>query len=425
MPEYLDDAQKQETRELWEGIFSEDSRSFVDYYYREKMKDNRVLAIREDGVLQAMLHQNPYLLAVGKWRWRVDYLVGVATRPEKRHQGYMRRLLTVMMAEMRAEKMPFCFLMPASEAIYLPFGFTFIFRQPKWRLRSSDSFSGGFARKQVLCKGGPENGEDYNRPGRSGYLGELARWMNQWLSARYQVYAVRDESYLKRLFLELASENGSFDVLMDRHGIAGMQAFWGIDEVEQRLLYGKEPYVEEEEDSAEPAIMARIITPEIFVKAVHLRSSEREDEKILRLWLEDPLIPENDGLWIWHLNHEMSWMERGENDKKWITKESADCGKLDGKQVVEKCEKTGRCKTSEIENGAKSAEISGETICERKGECAWDEHKHETECKCEWDLRMNIAEFTSWLFGYSVPAVVGEWDKVVEPLKGVFLDEVV
>ena len=38
---------------------------------------------------------------------------------------------------------------------------------------------------------------------------------------------------------------------------------------------------------------------------------------------------------------------------------------------------------------------------------------------------MSIAEFTSWLFGYSVPAVVGEWDKVVEPLKGVFLDEVV
>ena len=59
MPEYLDDAQKQETRELWEGIFSEDSRSFVDYYYREKMKDNRVLAIREDGVLQAMLHKGP------------------------------------------------------------------------------------------------------------------------------------------------------------------------------------------------------------------------------------------------------------------------------------------------------------------------------------------------------------------------------
>lgn len=420
MPEYLDDAQKQETRELWEGIFSEDSRSFVDYYYREKMKDNRVLAIREDGVLQAMLHQNPYLLAVGKWRWRVDYLVGVATRPEKRHQGYMRRLLTVMMAEMRTEKMPFCFLMPASEAIYLPFGFTFIFRQPKWRLRSlgsgSDSFSEGFARKQVLCKGDLNIGEDYSRPGRRGYLGELAKWMNQWLSVRYQVYAVRDEAYLRRLFLELASENGSFDVLMDRHGIAGMQAFWGIDEVEQRLLYGKEPYVEEEKDTEKPAIMARIITPEVFVKAIHLRSEEREDERAIRLYLEDPLIPENDGLWIWHLNHEMSWMERGENDKKWITEGSADCGKLDEKSIVEKCEKTGLCKTSGTKDSAKAAGISGETICE---------YKHKTECECEWDLCMSIAEFTSWLFGYSVPAVVGEWDKVVEPLKGVFLDEVV
>lgn len=415
MPEYLDDAQKQETRELWEGIFSEDSRSFVDYYYREKMKDNRVLAIREDGVLQAMLHQNPYLLAVGKWRWRVDYLVGVATRPEKRHQGYMTRLLTAMMAEMRAEKMPFCFLMPASEAIYLPFGFTFIFRQPKWRLRSSDSLSEGFARKQVLGRGDPGCGEDYNRPGKSGYLGELARWMNQWLSARYQVYAVRDEAYLKRLFLELASENGTFDVLMDRHGIAGMQAFWGLEEVERRLLYGKEPYVEEEKDSEEPAIMARIITPEVFVKAVHLKSGVREDERVIRLYLEDPLISENDGLWIWHLNHEMSWLERA---KVCITEASDDCGKLDGKPFVEKSEKSGRCKTSGNESGAKSVEISGETICQRK-------HEAEAEIECEWDLRINISEFTSWLFGYSVPAVVGEWDKVVEPLRGVFLDEVV
>lgn len=375
MPEYLNDAQKQETRELWEGIFSEDSRSFVDYYYREKMKDNRVLAIREDGVIQAMLHQNPYLLAVGKWRWRVDYLVGVATRPQKRHRGYMRRLLTVMMAEMRTEKMPFCFLMPASEAIYLPFGFTFIFRQPKWKLRSPDSFSGGFARKQVLKKG--EDGRDYNSPGRSGYLGELARWMNQWLSARYQVYAVRDESYLKRLFLELESERGTFDVLMDRHGIAGMQAFWGIEEVEQRLLYAGEQYVQEEKDSEEPAIMARIITPEVFVKAIHLRGEVREDERVIRLYLEDPLIPENNGLWIWHLNHEMSWLERAD---VCITEGTDVCGKPGEKQSVE---------------------------------------------KCAWDLRVEIAEFTAWLFGYSVPAAVGEWDRVVEPLKGVFLDEVV
>ena len=271
--------------------------------------------------------------------------------------------------------MPFCFLMPASEAIYLPFGFTFIFRQPKWKLRSADSFSGGFARKQVLGKG--EDCREYNSPGRSGYLSELARWMNQWLAARYQVYAVRDESYLKRLFLELESERGTFDVLMDRHGIAGMQAFWGIEESEQRLLYAGEQYVEEEKDSGEPAIMARIITPEVFVKAIHLRGEVREEERVIRLYLEDPLIPDNDGLWIWHLNHEMSWLERAE---MCITGTPDDCGKPGEKRIVE---------------------------------------------KCAWDLRVEIAEFTAWLFGYSVPAAVGGWDRVVEPLKGVFLDEVV
>lgn len=383
MPEYLEDAQKQETRELWEGIFSEDSHSFVDYYYKEKMKDNRVLAIRENGVIQSMLHQNPYLLAVGKWRWRVDYLVGVATRPQKRHRGYMRSLLTTMMAEMRSEKMPFCFLMPASEAIYLPFGFTFIFRQPKWKLRSQESGLGGLSRKCIL---GKETMNGYDSPGQSRYLEELAGWMNEWLSARYEVYALRDEAYLKRLFLELSSERGRFDVLMDRNGIAGMQAFWGIEEEEQRLLYAREQYLEEE-SPAEPAIMARIITPEVFVKAVRLKNTEKCEEREIRLCLEDPLIPENDGLWIWHLNHEMSWMER---DAECTTGSQEDCGKLQEEMPVENCEKSGVVKNPQ-----------------------------------EWDLCINIADFTSWLFGYSVPEAVGEWEKVVEPLKGVFLDEAV
>ena len=135
--------------------------------------------------------------------------------------------------------------------------------------------------------------------------------------------------------------------------------------------------MEEKKDSGEPAIMARIITPEVFVKAIHLRGQVREDERVIRLYLEDPLIPENDGLWIWHLNHEMSWLERAD---VCITEEINDCGKPGEKQIVE---------------------------------------------KCAWDLRVEIAEFTAWLFGYSVPVAVSEWDRVVEPLKGVFLDEVV
>ena len=50
------------TRALYEEVFSEDSRSFVDYYYTEKTRDNQIYVVEEEGEIQAMLHLNPYTL---------------------------------------------------------------------------------------------------------------------------------------------------------------------------------------------------------------------------------------------------------------------------------------------------------------------------------------------------------------------------
>lgn len=60
----LETEEKQNTKKLYEEVFSEDSKSFVDYYYEEKLKDNQIYAVEEDGEIQAMLHLNPYELAV-------------------------------------------------------------------------------------------------------------------------------------------------------------------------------------------------------------------------------------------------------------------------------------------------------------------------------------------------------------------------
>ena len=62
----LETEEKQNTKKLYEEVFSEDSKSFVDYYYEEKLKDNQIYAVEEDGEIQAMLHLNPYELAVNE-----------------------------------------------------------------------------------------------------------------------------------------------------------------------------------------------------------------------------------------------------------------------------------------------------------------------------------------------------------------------
>ena len=52
------------TRPLYEEVFSEDSSSFVDYYYSIKTKDNTIFVVEEDEAVQAMIHLNPYTLMV-------------------------------------------------------------------------------------------------------------------------------------------------------------------------------------------------------------------------------------------------------------------------------------------------------------------------------------------------------------------------
>lgn len=296
MIRYLETGEKTGCRSLWEEAFPEDSRQFDDYYFAEKMKDNRVLVLEEEGRIVSMLHQNPYRIRVREQVWQSDYIVGVATAKDRRHRGYMRQLLNHMMEEMWSEQMPFCFLMPADEAIYRPFGFVFIYDQPQWRLKEDVALE---LRPLLPWK---------DSQGQKGWLANLAAWMDEWLKKRYQVYAVRDEAYLRRLMKELESEEGTFDLLYDGDIMAGIRCEWGLGKREQRLLMTEARY--REEAAAKPAIMARIICLEQFVKAARLKGEVQEEEIRILLQVDDPLLAQNHGLWFWNVNRETSWLER-------------------------------------------------------------------------------------------------------------------
>lgn len=364
MIRYLKTGEKKICRSLWEEAFPEDSREFGDYYFSEKMKDNRVLVLEEEGRVASMLHQNPYRLRVRDQIWRSDYIVGVATAKDRRHRGYMRQLLNRMMKEMWEEEQPFCFLMPADEAIYRPFGFVYIFDQPQWRLKADEDLT---VRPLLPWK---------DSAGANRWLAGLARWMDGWLQNRYQVYALRDEAYLRRLLRELESEDGTFDVLYHGDTMAGIRCEWGRNEREQRLLMAIPQYMEEAAP-AKPAIMARIICMEQFMKAIRLSGDAQAESLRILLKVEDPLIAENDGLWYWNLNREMSWLER--------------------------------C--------AQTAEAGDELVSAAVLDAGRETLKP--------DIRLTIGELTGWLFGYRVPEAAGEYSELIETLDGVFLDEVV
>ena len=188
----LETEEKQNTKKLYEEVFSEDSKSFVDYYYEEKLKDNQIYAVEEDGEIQAMLHLNPYELAVNGSKKDVNYIVAVATRESYRKRGYMAGLLKQALNDMYADGETFTFLMPASESIYLPFDFRTVCEQNRSYYDPEEETEEGV----VITDAVNADAE------------EMAAYMEAQLTQSYQVYAKRSTAYYERLIKEYASDGG-------------------------------------------------------------------------------------------------------------------------------------------------------------------------------------------------------------------------
>ena len=175
VPFYLSREQRQQSRELYEKVFPEDSRKFVDFYYEYKTKDNRILALEEDGQIVSMLHLNPYQMIINGYEVKSNYIVAVATREAYRHRGYMRLLLEKALRDMAACRMPFAFLMPASESIYAPYDFVWICSHTAL-------------------------------PGRMAQMD--AQEQNAYLAKRCQMFCKRDARYMENQEAERLAEEG-------------------------------------------------------------------------------------------------------------------------------------------------------------------------------------------------------------------------
>ena len=84
------------TRKLWEEIFPEDTKAFLDYYYYIKAAKNQIYVVEEDGRICSMLQLNPYRIRLEDKSFPSEYIVAVATKKEYRSRGYMRALLNTV-----------------------------------------------------------------------------------------------------------------------------------------------------------------------------------------------------------------------------------------------------------------------------------------------------------------------------------------
>lgn len=245
--------EKAKTRLLYEEVFSEDSSAFVDYYYTEKIRDNVIYGLTEDGEIQAMLHLNPYILSVNGSERKANYIVAVATRKEYRKRGYMAALLRKALKDMYEEGETFTFLMPAAEGIYLPHDFRTVYEQER----------------RYYEKEQKERLESYE-PLKESDCQDMADAANRYLSGAYQVFAVRDRAYYERLMKEYGSDGGRLMVRKEQGEITDCRICTPDDEREK------------------PKIMARIIDVRRMLMAVRVR-----ELMAACFHITDPVIEEN------------------------------------------------------------------------------------------------------------------------------------
>lgn len=204
------------TRSLWEEVFREDTKSFVDYYYTHKAWRNICFVMKDEDDIVSMVHLTPYDMCIVRDHDNRDknfleelsafYIVGVATKELHRHKGYMTLLLENAFSYMRENGVSLAFLMPANPAIYEPFGFQYIYARTDYQFCP-----------ELITE--TENLELRRATHKDCQM--LASYAMEQLSETYRFFLKRDPSYYDILLKELASENGGLYLIYVKGKFAG------------------------------------------------------------------------------------------------------------------------------------------------------------------------------------------------------------
>ena len=317
--------------DLWIRCFG-DTEAFTKYYFDWYFPQNRVWVCEEEGRILGQLHENPYDLSVFGEQARLPYIVGVSTEEHFRHQGIMRSMLMQSLKEAAANELPFVYLMPADEAIYLPFGFAYIYAQDVQKLAAvhpGDSTDAARLRRGELSFAGIAA----KRPSSYTAFAAAAAIGNSILEEHCDIYAQRDAWYMKRRAAENHADGGDFLLLYTEDGPAGYLSYDMEDKTEilefavlepdeeSASLWLKEAFSDKDtillpmpeakvfpKAEKHPVIMGRITNLKAFLSMLR----PQEDFSVV-LEIRDRQLPENDGIWRWECTGGCSTVFRAED----------------------------------------------------------------------------------------------------------------
>lgn len=141
----------------------------------------------------------------------------------------------------------------------------------------------------------------------------LAHFANANLCKKYGLFMIRSAVYYQRLLTQLTQQNGNIFVIMENSRLKGYfilkrNGQFRIQEAIFENVHDFDRYFTVEK-SKEPAVIARVVNMAEMLKHIASRG-----KVTIAIQIEDDMISDNDGLFIWYLDENGSRMERVDMD---------------------------------------------------------------------------------------------------------------
>ncbi|MCI8306893.1 MAG: GNAT family N-acetyltransferase [Lachnospiraceae bacterium] len=318
----LEDYEKKNIIPLYREVF-DDSDDYVRYFYKKVLPESGVFTCTVNGRIVGMLCLIPKRICVGTKIISCYYIYGVATRPDWRRKGVMSHIMKEAVNHLRLHGTSdyFTYLIPnpaGNAAIYEKYGFGGVMD----KICVTDKTGGVFCEKHIVKR----------RAGRSD-IACLAEFAAAHVSKSYDVYITRDNSYFENMFSLMEAEGGSIDIYFEEKKsggkkkdrmndttdsgthvrtermIAGYRIGFDdetVEEIYDEYAFGARNQTDRTDiseiaacgadtnDIIRPYIMARILN---ISKMIPLMRTVDEGEIILHV--TDPVIAENNGMFLW------------------------------------------------------------------------------------------------------------------------------
>ncbi|WP_263702812.1 enhanced intracellular survival protein Eis [Bacillus thuringiensis] len=268
-----------------------------------KMKESHeVYGIMEGEDLAAKLHLIPFHIYIGKERFKMGGVAGVATYPEYRRSGYVKELLQHSLQTMKKDGYTVSMLHPFAVAFYRKYGWELcadllVCHMTKSDLVMKKQVNGTV--KRFNKEHHPEEVEKLYETFAERFSGMLVRNEKWWLqavyddltlaiyydenktAAGYMLYKIENNKMIVEEFVPLHNEarNGLWNFIC-QHDSMIKELEMTVSKNEPLLYTLQEPRVKTE---IKPYFMGRIVDVEQFLKQYELNWNNVQQEVILHI----------------------------------------------------------------------------------------------------------------------------------------------